>query len=198
MDLMRRALLLSLVIVALLIAPAGATRTRGIDRDDSPGRLDIRSAAHGHHDGELVLRTSTYERWRGSDLRGYNRWNVFFVSTNDGPNDPEGFERYIWVDYRRGKLRAVVLRSSGGMHAQPDDVVGKATVRRPNKRSVVVHFPTRLLGEDITNFRWFAETSWESRRGPCEADGFSVADNPHPFGLDGSCFDSGPVLWHDV
>ena len=195
---MQKILVLCCVAIAALVAPANADGLRRTDRDDSPGRLDIASTAHGHGKGELVFRVRTYEAWKPRDLTGYNRWIVFPVSTNDDPKDPEGFERYIWVDYKAGRLRAVVLRKSEGMHATADDRVGPASVERPNRRTVVVRVRKRLLGEAVRNYRWYGWTSWESRRGPCEADGPQVADNPHPFGLDGSCFDHGPELRHHL
>jgi hypothetical protein len=191
---MRRALILSFVLVVSLAVPATADRDRGTDGEDSPGPLDIKSVAHGHAGAKLLVhRLRTYEPWGPKDLRGYNRWIVFWISTNDDPSDPEGFERHIWIDYMQGRLRAVVLRPSGGLHATLDERVGKATVRRPNKRTVVVRFPKRFLGKNVTNYRWYADTSWKSRRGPCSSsDGSTTADNSHPFGQDGVCFDQAP------
>ena len=195
---MRRKAILSLVLSLFLLAPAMADTAREGDRPDSPGPLDIKSVAQRHGRKQIVHRLSTYEGWRGRSLRGDNRWIVFWISTNDDPRDPEGFERHIWIDHRHGRLRAVVLRPSGGLHATLDDEVGKATVRRPNRRTIVVRFAERLLGRDIANYRWYAETSWRTRRGPCAPEDrrLTTADNPHPFGLDGACFDRSKELRH--
>ncbi len=193
---MRRQAILPLVLSFFLLAPVMADTARQADRQDSPGPLDIKSVAQRHGRKQLVHRLSTYKGWRGKSLRGYNRWIVFWISTNDGPRDPEGPERQVWIDYRDGRLRAVVLRASGGLHATLDEEVGKATVRRPNRRTLVVRFPERLLGRDVANYRWYAETSWRTRRGPCSYDGPGIADNPHPFGLEGPCFDTSRELRH--
>ena len=189
---MRRILGVSLILLGILATPATADRDRGTDGQDSPSQLDITSMAHGHGGGQLVHRLRTYEPWKRKSLRGDNRWIVMWISTNDRPSDPEGFERHIWIDYKRGRLRAVMLRPVGGMQWAQDKRVANVSVRKIDARTVVVRFPKRLLGRDIVKYRWWAQTSWESRRGACKPDGSSVADNPHPFGLDGSCFDRAP------
>ena len=160
--------------------------------------MDIETAAHTHRNGRLVHRVRLHERWRAGALRGYNRWIVFWISTNDDPRDPEGFERHIWIDHKDGRLRAVMLRPSGGLHATLDERMARVSVWRPNRHTVFVRFPERLLGRGVANYRWYAQTSWKTGRGPCSGDGSQTIDNSHRFGQDGGCIDNGPELRHEL
>ena len=184
----------ALILCLLGMAPASADRASKTDAEDSPGLLDIARVAHGHRDGRLVHRIRTHEPWPARRLDRDTRWIVFWISTNDRPRQPEGFERLIWIHYARGRLRGAVYQpSTTDGYYGPHERVGKVRVTRPDARTVVVRFEARLLDENLRNYRWWAQTSWETERGPCAEDGMVVDNhNGYPFSESGTCFDRGP------
>ena len=134
---------------------ASADVLRAPDRDDAPGRLDVRFVVHGHwrnlESGERLLthRLATYETWRPGILRYRGRIEFRFDVDEDWD-----FERRLSIGVTKGSLYAEMTNDS------ELETLGYAKVWRPGSRSVKVKFPPSLLGAPgITSYRWYARTA---------------------------------------
>jgi hypothetical protein len=140
---------LALVVLGLMVAPAGAHRAAFSDRNDTRGRLDIRQLTQGHAGpGAVVHRISMFERFSSELLRPDRGGLVIAFDTNGRVSEPE---RFLVVEHRRGELRAVLFS------ARTFRRVGRAGVSRPNARSIELTIPKRLLGSPA-GYRWVAYT----------------------------------------
>src|ERR671919_3228578 len=86
---------------------AHADTNRISDGNDRPGRLDIRSASHGHAGARVVHTISTFGRWPRR-LLGPNTPNLFAVEiSTDGDR---ALERVVLVFSQNGRMVAGVFR----------------------------------------------------------------------------------------
>ncbi len=155
------------VIVALMlpamaglnvVPAAGADTTTVLDGDDSPGRLDLSAARHGHHttdSGRRLLkhRVVTYERWRARLLSSDNTYVLLSL-------DPFGGNAWRFVKVTandEGQLRAVMVKGR-----EPNQhVVGEVRVWRQDRHNLTVAFPRRHLGNNVGGYRWDVLTSYQ-------------------------------------
>ena len=106
------------------------------------------------------------KRWgRRAFKRRGNFINFFF----DTDRDP-GFERRLNIDLRRGELRArmQIWRRNG----RAIQTLGRATLWRPDRRSVTVAFPRTLLGMRVTRYAWIGYSVFGIKgQGACGLNG---------------------------
>lgn len=155
------ALLAGVMAAPTTSLPAHADAVRIQDPDDSPGRLDIAAVRHGHHltpSGRRLIehRVRTYEAWGRRTLEPFNSY--IRIALRHRPTDQNWM---IWISYHEGKLTAQVYEGFEPRWEQ----VAELPVRRPNRRTVVVRFPRRLLN-GVSRYDWVARTSYESSSCP--------------------------------
>jgi hypothetical protein len=149
-----------LTALAVGLAASGnahADTNRISDGNDRPGRLDIRSASHGHAGARVVHTISTFRRWPAR-LLGPNTPNLFAVEiSTDGDR---ALERVVLVFSRSGRMVAGVFRLPSGRF------IGTASVSRPNARSVRVSIRRSRLGNPL-GYRWNAYSQFRSAASGC-------------------------------
>lgn len=141
-----------------IMSPAAADHVSVADADDSLGRLDVKTAHHGHHTtvtGRRLLkhRITTYETWRNVALSRDNTYVTFYLHPSDGK-----MLRWVRVHAKDdGTLIATMLKGP-----EPNtDVIGPVRVWRHNRRSLTIAFPKRHLGKGVDSYRWDVLTSWQ-------------------------------------
>lgn len=143
-------------IVALIAAAsAQADKRRISDGNDVSGRLDIRSATHGHAGARLVHKISTFGTWPVRLIRqgGPNLFSLE-IST-DGDRRPE---RIVLVYSRNGRMKADVFRLAGGGDLI---LIGSASASRPNARTARVSILRSRFG-DPDSYRWSAHSQYKN------------------------------------
>lgn len=73
-----------------------------------------------------------------------------------------------------------------------DELIGAASVGRPDKHSIRTAFPRKLLRKNITKWTWRAVTSFEEQQQSSECP----APDPHGDGGYGACIDSTRWIKH--
>lgn len=165
---------LAIVVVAASLAVPGSAWADGgrfRDPDEQPfcetsdpcpddDYIDFDKVTYGHGPTERVLRHGVHTRkgWKTKDMGGAHGVTIYFVFDTDG--DPEG-ERTLRMRRKDGELRGRMFR---GKHLSKK-VGGRLHVWRPDRRSIKVRFPVRLLGEDVDSYRWRA--GWYQRGVAC-------------------------------
>ena len=148
--------------LTLALAAAGnahADTRRISDANDRPGRLDIRSASHGHSGARVVHTISTFGRWPGR-LLGPNTPNLFAVEiSTDGDR---GLERVVLVFFQNGRMVAGVFR----VRSRRLVFVGSASASKPTARSVRVSIRRSRLGTPA-GYRWNAYSQFGSTASGC-------------------------------
>src|SRR5215208_7427040 len=141
--------LVHLAALALFLSVASSAYAEGRsvgDRRGDVGRrgvLDIASVGHDGGGPLLVHRLTTYRTWSPTILA--NGGEISFNFDTDGDS---GIERRLDVRYVHGRLAAVVETPQG-------TVIGRALIRRPSRRTVVVTFARSLLDPELRQYRWF-------------------------------------------
>ena len=148
-------LVIAAVLAVALAAPASADTRHVHDSNDVGGFLDIQSVRHAHTDsGRLRHKVTTFGEWGSRRLRRDCASLALVFRQYDTPH------RAVEIFYRNGlKAQMVDYR-----HDEPR-VVGKVKVWRPNRHSVAVSFPKRLLNLSASTYRWQALT--ETYKGGC-------------------------------
>src|SRR5918999_2902689 len=140
-----------LTALAVGLAASGnahADTNRISDGNERPGRLDIRSASHGHAGARVVHTISTFGRWPRR-LLGPNTPNLFAVEiSTDGDRR---LERVVVVFFQNGRMVAGVFRVRSGRLV----FIGSASASKPNARSVRVSVRRSRLGNPA-GYRWNA------------------------------------------
>jgi hypothetical protein len=135
------------------------------DRNDRPGRLDIRAASVGH-EGDSVRHTiTTFGTW-GNALIGQRTPHYLALALDLRDNSRP--ERFVLFVSRSGSVRALYLNRSGA-------VLDELPVSRPNRRSVSVVIARDLL-DDEGGYRWIALSRFRMRG----QDVFDFAPNRGP------------------
>lgn len=164
---------------ALLVpGPAGADRGRFRDRDEKPfcespdpcpdtDYIDFDRLSFGHGPKARVLQHGihTRERWKTKDLGGRHGVTIYIAFDNDGDR---ASERLLRMRRLKGELWARMFRGKG----YRKEVGPPLRVWRPDRYSIKVRFPLRLLGDEVDTYRWRA--GWSQRRvactGSCHSD----------------------------
>jgi hypothetical protein len=144
------------LVVMAAPSPAAADTRVIADGNDAPGRLDIRRATQGHAGSRTVTHSvTTFRRFASSFLQGENAFTFHF----DTNARPARFERFVFVFWANGRLRAMVANRRGS--------IGAARVSRPNGRTVKVRVRKSQL--DPAGYHWLVASFFPS--------GFDVAPN---------------------
>lgn len=133
------------VVALVLPASAFADGKRVSDPNDVAHALDIRSVAHGHAGRRITHTLTTFGSFSSSFLRGGDNFVGFGFDTNGSRSTAE---RFVFVFWARGALRAVVTTGSG-------NAIAGVPVSRPSRRTVRVSIPTSRLGSPV-GYRWAA------------------------------------------
>lgn len=142
--------------LAIASSPAAADTKAVADGNDVPGPLDIRRATQGHAGSRTVTHSvTTSKRFASSFLQGENAFTFHF----DTNARPARFERFVFVFWANGRLRAMVANRRG--------IIGAARVSRPNGRTVKVRVRKSQL--DPAGYHWLVASFFPS--------GFDVAPN---------------------
>lgn len=171
---------LAAVATALLLAPVPALADGGAFRDgdeqpfcEAPGDcpdddyMDFRRASFGHGRAERVVRhgVRTRKRWKTKELGGRYGVTVYLQVSND---DDRRVERSLRIRRKHGELWGGMFR---GKYFRKK-VDGRVRVWRPDRRSIKVAFPVRMLGDDVERYRWYV--FWAKRDtycpGSCHSD----------------------------
>jgi hypothetical protein len=84
-----RGVVTGFIVALIAVANAQADTRRISDGNDVSGRLDIRSASHGHAGARLIHRISTFSTW-GVRLVRQSGTNLFSLEiSTDGDRRPE-------------------------------------------------------------------------------------------------------------
>ena len=141
-----------------LAAPGGADATASpiSDRDDTKGRLDIRSVATitKYRSGVLTnpLHTLTmYQRWPSKLLSGANGIEILYDTKGD--RRPE---RIAVAFYASGHLQGALL-SAGGKY------LGTVDVKRPSSKSIFIGLFPRQLGSPA-GYHWAAYSFYKNAK----------------------------------
>lgn len=143
-----RAAALAVALILVATTPAAADRKVRVDPDDSTGALDIAEVAHNHNRGLLTHRLTTYERWETSVLEDglSDIYFDFFVG-----------DRYV---YARVDVSPDGTLFGEMRNRDTERIIGFVKVWRPSKRKLRIEFPKRMLGRNVTSYRWSASTSF--------------------------------------
>lgn len=160
---MRRAgfaLLTATLLCAAFVPAARADRARLRDGNDARGPLDIARISHGHRGNRLVHTIRLRGPWPAKKLRHRGFAHVYFELRGHPGNPPE---RTVQIVYERGELVARMYNSLG----DPPRHVRRVALRRPDRRTVRVLFPAKLLRRGLQRYKWNTVTFVESGHDLC-------------------------------
>lgn len=175
---MRKLVVAALVSSLLVPGSAAADGGRFRDRDEKPfcenpdpcpdtDYIDFDRVSFGHGRTARVLQhgVHTRKRWKTKDMGGRHGVTISIAFDNDGDRSSE---RLLRMRRRDGELWARMFRGKG----YRKQIGGPLQVWRPDRRSIKVRFPLRLLGSELDRYRW--RVSWSNRRigcaGSCHTD----------------------------
>lgn len=143
------------LLVALLVpALANATSQTVRDGNDVPGPLDIQQVKISHIGKSIRHTITTFGRWKTA-LIGPS--TPHFLEFGFDLSGTAKFERFVALVERNGRVRGIYFTPRGR-------VLDIFPASRPNKRSVSVLVPRRLL-DDAGGYRWGAFTVFGTSRG---------------------------------
>ena len=164
----RRGVVAACLISALAVSPTAAdVREVSDPSGDTPGLLDIRSAAHRHGQQRLIVHAlSTYDEWDAATLDGNSR--IFWYFRVDGSLRRTAITRAA----PDGSLFTEVFRGP------TNDLRGFAKTWRPDNHSVQIAFPRRLLGRGASTYSWYVQTIFHRSDHPdCGDEGGDVSND---------------------
>ncbi len=158
---MKRLIVMVMMAVVALNAPAAADPKTKTDGNDVRSPLDIKEVKHGHDGDYLFHKLWTYEAWRSSDLEAGEGEIWFRFNLPGASSDDDDLDRLIIINYRNGQLRAKMYDHENGNH----DFLRKVSVNRPGSKSVRIKFKKGQLEPGITRYQWQAWTLYEDDLG---------------------------------
>jgi hypothetical protein len=154
-----------LVSGLLTVGPASAHTFRKTDGNDSPGKLDIRSASVGHATNRVVHTVQTYEGWTPKSLGN----DSFFIVEID-KNFDNDFEKCAFIFFAGGRLRGS-LTNCGQVF------IRQLPVSKPSKAAAKITIPTANTGKA---YRWVVFSFWSGLPARCSDLCFDAAPNRPP------------------
>jgi hypothetical protein len=151
------------LIAGVAVSPAQAHRYTKGDRNDTPGRLDIRSGSVGHAGNYVVHTLRTYEPWRASLLRADG-----LIGFGIDKNFDRDFELCAFVYYYR-KVRGVLTNCGRS-------VVSRLPASKLSGTAAKVSIPVSRTG---LLYRWMALTIYTGA-GACSEGCVDFAPNRPP------------------
>ena len=159
------AVALLLVSGLLFVAPASGHNFTKNDGNDSPGRLDIRSASVGHKGKWVIHTVRTYEGWTPKSL-GKDSYAIVLIDKNFD----DDFE-----------LCAFVFFAGTGIHGSLTNCkrtyIRKLPVSKPSKAVAKIQIPIENTGQA---YRWVVFTYWKGLPARCSDLCFDAAPNRPP------------------
>jgi hypothetical protein len=155
---------LSLTVSALTAPPSLAHSFTKSDGNDSPGRLDIRSASVGHKGSAVVHTVKTQEGWTAAALGD----DSFFIVEID-TNFDEDFERCAFI-YFADRLRGALTNCR-------DNFLGTLPVAKPSRTAAKITISDSVLP---AAYRWVVFSFWTGAPTRCADLCFDAAPNRPP------------------
>lgn len=155
------------LLVAGLVStgPASAHTFTKTDGNDSPGKLDIRTASVGHGNSKVVHTVRTFEGWTPKSLGN----DSFFIVEID-KNFDDDFEQCAFIFFAGGRLR-------GSLTNCRQTFIRKLPVSKPSKAAASIMIPTAYTG---TAYRWVVFSFWTGLPARCSDLCFDAAPNRPP------------------
>ena len=155
------------LLVAGLVStgPASAHTFTKTDGNDSPGKLDIRTASVGHGNNKVVHTVRTFEGWTPKSLGN----DSFFIVEID-KNFDDDFEQCAFIFFAGGRLR-------GSLTNCRRTFIRNLPVSKPSKAAASVTIPTANTG---TAYRWVVFSFWTGLPARCSELCFDAAPNRPP------------------
>lgn len=155
------------LLVAGLVSTGSAsahtfTKTDG---NDSPGKLDIRTASVEHGNSKVVHTVRTFEGWTPKSLGN----DSFFIVEID-KNFDDDFEQCAFIFFAGGRLR-------GSLTNCRQTFIRKLPVSKPSKAAARITIPTANTG---TAYRWVVFSFWTGLPARCSDLCFDAAPNRPP------------------
>ena len=155
--------IVAVIVVALslpLILPgheATAQHVRVLDGSVTRGLLDIR-ATRNSGDQAANIWIVTYQRW---DIDAM--WDQGYLLAWFDTNDEEGYDYYVLARSDGIRMRGILYRDN---ESSKDKRIAKVTVWRPDRRTVRMRVPLRLMevGPARLTYLWYAQTIFTGRR----------------------------------
>ncbi len=190
---MKRSIAAAVCLVVFAVPAALAHEQTSLDRDDSPGPLDLVAVRHKHQVlrqvsshpersrrvTELRYRIVTYDRWARSAISGRKN----FISIEFNLDDDRRVERCLVITYEGGpELRGSLYRRCGSYPQR--ELITTLSVSRPDRHSVHTMVEKHRLRRDIAALQWRVVTSFEDpeagENGTCWPGTFPT---PGPYGV---------------
>jgi hypothetical protein len=151
--------LAAVLATGALVQPGVATASTHtvLDPEDTGGKLDLVSSSHGHH-GPLLEHTLVMrDVWASKLLAPATATVVLKVGDR---------YRTINLDFRDGMLFAEICTTTrdGGTFSSCSKEV---TLSRPDRSSVRITLPERLVARDVRAYKWQARTVLNQGEGGC-------------------------------
>jgi hypothetical protein len=147
-----------------LAPPSAAHSFTKSDANDSPGRLDIKSATVRHDGTTIVHQLKTYERWKPSSL-GNDSFAFVAIDTNFD----DDFERCAFIFYAK--------RLRGSLTNCGRNFIRSLDVKKPSGTTASVAIPRGELGDA---YRWVMFTYWTGAPQGCSDTCIDAAPNRPP------------------
>jgi hypothetical protein len=165
----RRSSAFLLVEIAFLLAlssvgPAGAHTFTKADGNDSPGKLDIRSATVTHASTGVIYKIVTYDRWTPRSLES----DSFFLVQIDKNND-RSYERCAFITFDGQRLRGSITNCGTRF-------IRYLPVAKLNGTTVRITIPTSQTG---LAYWWAVASIWDGPA-PCANGCVDFAPNLFP------------------
>jgi hypothetical protein len=135
------------------------------DGNDSPGKLDIRTASVNHGNNKVVHTVRTFEGWTPKSLGN----DSFFIIEID-KNFDNDFEQCAFIFFAGGRLR-------GSLTNCRRTFIRSLSVSKPSKAVASITVPTANTGKA---YRWVAFTFWTGLPARCSDLCFDAAPNRPP------------------
>lgn len=154
-----------LVAGLMSTGPASAHTFTKTDGNDSPGKLDIRSASVNHGNNKVVHTVRTFEGWTPKTLGN----DSFFIIEID-KNFDDDFEQCAFIFFAGGRLR-------GSLTNCRRTFIRSLSVSKPSKAVASISVPTANTGKA---YRWVAFSFWTGLPARCSDLCFDAAPNRPP------------------
>jgi hypothetical protein len=145
--------------------PTSAHTFTKTDGNDSPGKLDIRTASVNHGNNKVVHTVRTFEGWTPKSLGN----DSFFIIEID-KNFDDDFEQCAFVFFGGGRLR-------GSLTNCRQTFIRNLPVSKPSKAAATITIPTANTG---TAYRWVVFSFWTGPPARCSEFCFDAAPNRPP------------------
>lgn len=154
-----------LVAGLMSTGPASAHTFTKTDGNDSPGKLDVRTASVNHGNNKVVHTVRTFEGWTPKNLGN----DSFFIIEID-KNFDDDFEQCAFIFFAGGRLR-------GSLTNCRRTFIRSLPVSKPSKAVASITVPTANTG---MAYRWVAFSFWSGLPARCSDRCFDAAPNRPP------------------